>query len=174
MPSLILAEEQEQEEHPLGLLHKHVSWRMILSKVGICMTTHRQDRSRSFFASVCLFAVVMLHAPLAGTFWSSRGAACCTSDHCPIPAHHHRKAPAAPANHMDCGHDMPGMTACALSCCQNPDRPAITPVVFLLPASLNISELATVESAINLSKPLDFSRSIEPLSPPPRFTVAAA
>ena len=138
------------------------------------MTTRHKDRRRSFLASVCLFAVVMLHAPLAGAFWSSHGAACCTSDHCPIPAHHHRKAPTAPANHMDCGHDMPAMTACSLSCCQNPDRPAITPVVFLLPASVNISEPATSESAINLLNPSDFSQSVEPLSPPPRCVSAVA
>src|SRR5260370_30832916 len=138
------------------------------------MPPRHQDRRHSLFASVCLFAVVMLHAPLAGAFWSSHGAACCTSDHCPIPAHHHRKAPAAPANDMDCGHDMPGMTAFTLSCCQNPDRPAVTPVLFLLPSSVNISGPATFESAINLSKPLHFSQSTHTLSPPPRFTVAAA
>src|SRR5216684_8099824 len=83
------------------------------------MQTVRQNRRRSIAASICLLMVVLLYAPLAGAAWSSYQSACCMSGQCKIPAHHHHKAPAVPANHMDCGHDMGGMMACAMSCCHD-------------------------------------------------------
>src|SRR5213078_3865411 len=83
------------------------------------MHTARHNRSRSISASICLLVVVLLYAPLAGAAWSSYRSACCTSGQCAIPAHHHQKTPAEHANHMDCGHDMTGMMACAMSCPQS-------------------------------------------------------
>lgn len=138
------------------------------------MQIARQDRRRSISAGICLLMVVLLYAPLAGAAWSSYQMACCRSGQCPIPAHHHQKAPAAPANQMDCGHDMPGMTACSMSCCHDADRSLIASIAFVLPSSMAAAAAVVIKSPIDLAKPLDFPRSIEPLSPPPRFVSAAA
>jgi len=118
--------------------------------------------------------IALLYAPLAGAAWSSYQMACCTSGQCPIPGHHHEKSPAAPANHMDCGHDMTGMMACSMSCCHDSDRSLFAPIVFVLPPPTANAAVAVTKSPIELANPLDFPRSIEPLSPPPRFVSAAA
>jgi hypothetical protein len=138
------------------------------------MQIARQNRLRSISAGICLFVVVLLYAPLAGAAWSSYQMACCMSGQCPIAAHHHQKTPAAQANHMDCGHDMPGMMACAMSCCHDADRSLITSIAFVLPQSVAVAAPAAIQSPIESANPLDFPRSIEPLSPPPRFLSAAA
>jgi hypothetical protein len=118
--------------------------------------------------------VVLLYAPLAGAAWSSYQMACCLSGQCPIPAHHHQNTPAGPANHMDCGHEMAGMTACSMSCCHDTERSLVSPIAFVLPLSMTVGPSAAIKSLIELAKPSDFPRSIEPLSPPPRFIPAAA
>src|SRR5580692_3871227 len=100
------------------------------------MQTARQNRRRSLSASICLLVVVLLYAPLAEAAWTAYQSACCTTGQCPIAAHHHQKVPAAPANHMDCGHDMPGMMACAMSCCHDSDRSLFNSVAFVLPAPM--------------------------------------
>jgi hypothetical protein len=138
------------------------------------MQTALQHRRRSLSASVCLLVVALLYAPLAGAAWSSHQSACCMSDQCPIPAHHHQKTPAAPANHMDCGHDLTAMMACSMSCCHDADRSLAASIAFVLPPSVPVAAPAVIKSSIELAKPLDFPRSIEPLSPPPRFVSAAA
>jgi hypothetical protein len=138
------------------------------------MTFREQHRRRSISASICLLAVVLLYASLAGAAWSSYQSSCCTSGQCPIPAHHHQKTPAAPANRMDCGHEMSGMMACSMSCCHDSDRSLVTPIAFVLPPSVTVAASAAIKSPIELANTLDFPRSIEPLSPPPRFVSAAA
>jgi hypothetical protein len=138
------------------------------------MTLRDQRCRRSISASICLLVVVLLYAPLVGAAWSLYQSSCCASGQCPIPAHHHQKTPVAPANHMDCGHDMPGMMACAMSCCHDSDRSLVTSMAFVLPPSVAVATATAIKSPIELAKPLDFLRSIEPLSPPPRFISAAA
>src|SRR6202521_5228176 len=127
------------------------------------MQTSRHNRRRSISASICLLVVVLLYAPLAGAAWSSYQSACCTSGLCSIPAHHHQKTPAAPANHMN------GMMACGVSCCHYSDRSLVTSIAFVLPPSVAVAASAAIKSPIELAKPLDYPRSIEPLSPPPRL-----
>jgi hypothetical protein len=138
------------------------------------MQTARQNRRRSVAASICLLMVVLLYAPFAGAAWSSYQSACCMSGQCKIPAHHHQKTPAAPARHMDCGHEMSGMMACTMSCCHDSERSLLTSIAFVLPAGVSAAQSTTISSPIELSKPLDLPRSIEPLCPPPRFVFAAA
>jgi hypothetical protein len=75
---------------------------------------------------------------------------------------------------MDCGHDLSGMMACAMSCCHDSDRSLVTPMAFVLPPSVSEAKTAAIKSPIEFAKPLDFPRSIEPLSPPPRSVSAAA
>ena len=138
------------------------------------MQTARQNRRRSVAASICLLMVVLLYAPLAGAAWSSYESACCTSGQCKVPAHHHQKTPTTPSHHMDCGHEMSGMMACTMSCCHDSERSLLTSIAFVLPAGVSAARSTTISSPIELAKPLDFPRSIEPLSPPPRFVSAAA
>src|SRR5260370_24637716 len=137
------------------------------------MHTARHNPRRSIFASICLLAVVLLYAPLASAAWSSYQSACCKSGQCPIPAHHHQKTPAAPANHMDCGHEMSGMMACSISCCHDSDRSLLASMTFVLPPSATATAAAAIQSPLEFSKPLGFPRPIEPLSPPPRLVSAA-
>jgi hypothetical protein len=75
---------------------------------------------------------------------------------------------------MDCGHDMSGMMACSMSCCHDTERSVVTSIAFVMPPPVAAAEVAETANRIELSKPLDFPRSIEPLSPPPRFLSAAA
>jgi hypothetical protein len=141
------------------------------------MQTVLQNRRRSIAASICLLAAVLLYAPLAAAAWSSYQSSCCMSGQCKIPAHHHHKAPAAPTNHMDCGHDghdMSGMMACAMSCCHDSEHSLVTSIAFVLPPVVAPESSAVITSPIELMKPVNFLRSIEPLSPPPRFSFAAA
>ena len=138
------------------------------------MKIPQQDRWRSFFATLCLVAVVLLYAPLAGAAWSLNSAACCTSGQCPVHGYHHQRAPASSRNPIGCGHEMPGMSKCTMSCCHNSDHPAIAPVLFVLPPAVNVSAPSSFKSSITFFKPSNDLRSIEPLSPPPRLFAAAA
>jgi len=132
------------------------------------MRTASENRRRSLTASLCLLAMIMLYAPLAGAAWSSYQMACCASGQCKIPEHHHHKIPVAPANHMDCGHDMGGMMECAMSCCHDSERSFVASIAFVLSAGVVGAMPAATTSRIEFAKPLDLLRSIEPLSPPPR------
>lgn len=138
------------------------------------MHPHLPNRYRSTVAIICLFAVALLYAPLATTAWSSYKASCCNSDECPIREHHHHKAPATPAHHMDCGHDMASMMSCSMSCCANQERPAVASAIFILPLPFEFAATLGFTRAVSLAISLDSSRSTEPLSPPPRFVSAAA
>jgi hypothetical protein len=145
-----------------------------LGRFGDRMTIRQQNRWRSFHAIACMFAVALLFAPLVAAAWSSYSAACCTSGQCPIHGHHHQHSSSGSENPMDCGHQMPGMAACSMSCCQNMDRPAISPGLFVLPAPLTLAASTIFAPFISLREPQNFLRSIKPLSPPPRFSPAAA
>jgi hypothetical protein len=75
---------------------------------------------------------------------------------------------------MDCGHDMPGMMACSMSCCHDSDRSMVASIAFVLPTAAPLAAPIAIKSPVELAKPLDFPLSIEPLSPPPRFAAAVA
>ncbi len=140
------------------------------------MKIPQQDRRRSFFATLCLVAVVLLYAPLAGAAWSLNSTACCTVGQCPVHGYHHQHSPASSRKQglMDCGREMPGMSKCTMSCCHDSDHPAIAPVMFVLPPAVSVSAPSSLKSCITFSKPSNDLRSIEPLSPPPRLSAAAA
>lgn len=139
------------------------------------MTLRHQSRWRSFVAIVCLVAVVLLYAPFGVAAWALHTGKCCTADaQCPIHGHHHTQKPTSPEHAMDCGHDMSAMAQCNMSCCQNVDRLAIAPVIFVLPVSITVSDAAISESLTALSAPQDSVNSLEPLSPPPRLPAVAA
>jgi hypothetical protein len=138
------------------------------------MTNRQQNRWRSFTATVCLFAVALLFAPLAAAAWSSYSAACCTSGQCLIKEHHHQHSHATSENRMDCGHEMPGMAACSMSCCQDSARAAIAPGLFVLPASIVVAASTNFAPFVDVREPQNFLRSIKPLSPPPRISPTVA
>ena len=75
---------------------------------------------------------------------------------------------------MDCGHDMAGMAQCNMSCCQNPERPAVAPAIFVLPPPVTVSFSNAYEPFVALPLSQVSSHSFEPLSPPPRFSTLAA
>jgi len=143
--------------------------------VGFIVRTKKQERVRSAAAWLCLLAVTLLYAPLAGAALLAYGADCCAGGFCNVPTHHHHKQPPAPSQHsapMDCGHELSGMTSCSMSCCKDPAPPALMPGAFLLP-SLGFAPAAgeTVRSA-RLPSFLEISRFVKPLSPPPRVTAS--
>src|SRR5216684_6255 len=142
--------------------------------IGTSMTRREQQHWRSISAGICLFVVALLYAPLAGAAWASYQSACCMSGQCPIPGHHHQKPPVVLANQMDCVHNMSGIMACAMSCCHDSDRSLVYSLAFVLPPTVAATPWVAITSPIELAKPLNFPRSIEPLSPPPRFISAAA
>jgi hypothetical protein len=124
-----------------------------------------------------LLAVVLIYGPLAGAAWSSHAMACCTDDHCNIPQHHHQKTREHSASNTagttNCGHDMSGMTNCSMSCCQDPDKPVVTAVAFVLPHRAFASASMQVTRSDDAPRAVEIPRSVEPLSPPPRVAAAA-
>ena len=139
------------------------------------MGLKKQERVRIAAAWLCLLAVALLYAPLAGAAWLSRSMDCCAGGFCPMAAHHHQRQQSVPARDsspMNCGHDMgsmSGMASCSISCCQNSARPALIPAVFLLPAVSLSPAAAEVVRPIELASSLELSRFVQPLFPPPRF-----
>jgi hypothetical protein len=132
----------------------------------------RQKRVQLAAAWVCLLAVALLYAPLAGAALLANGVNCCAGGVCPIPEHHHHKeqqAAAKEAAPMDCGHEMSGMTSCSMSCCKDPSRPALIPGAFVLPEVSFAPAAGEVLHTVRLASSMEISRFVKPLSPPPRF-----
>ena len=144
------------------------------SQLGVCVNNRHENRSRSFLAALCLLAVMLLYAPLGAVAFSAYANSCCSSGQCPIKGQHQNHAPAASEHAMDCGHEMPGMASCSLSCCHHPDRPALVPAIFVLPAAFTVSTSVIFEPVAQVRPPLNYLLSSEPLSPPPRSSSAAA
>lgn len=138
-----------------------------------------QSQWRKPGAWICLLALVLLQAPAGAAAWFAH-LGCCNSDHCKIPGHHHdhSKAPAAPApehhpmDHMDCGHETVGMTACSMSCCQKLERPMTAAMTFLLPLPTSFSTPLSATGKVACDFRIELDRHTKPLSPPPRFFVA--
>jgi hypothetical protein len=155
-------------------LEEASKWGII--RVGsVLVRTKRQERVRSAAAGLCLLAVALLYAPMAGAAFLAYSADCCVGGFCNIPAHHHHKQPPAQSEDsapMDCGHDMSGLTPCSMSCCKDPSRPAIVPGAFLIPEQNFLPAAGEVLHPVHLGSPLQISRFVKPLSPPPRFAAA--
>jgi hypothetical protein len=126
-----------------------------------------QDRRGLFAAWLCLLAVALLYAPLAGAAWSAHALDCCTAGFCKIPEHHHKKAPAP----TDCDHGS-GMSNCSMSCCQDQDSPVVTAMTFVLPPLMLVSVPLHATRAMDSPHSIEIPRSIQPLLPPPRIVRA--
>ncbi|MBZ5702992.1 MAG: hypothetical protein LAN84_14250 [Acidobacteriia bacterium] len=123
-------------------------------------------------AGFCLLAVALLYAPFAAAAYSARTADCCAAGRCPISGHHPSQAPAAPGSPMDCGHAMAGMGSCSISCCESPERAAVTPLAFLLPAPAAPIVPAGASEFSTALQTAEIPRTLEPVAPPPRFVAA--
>jgi hypothetical protein len=135
------------------------------------MLTPKQRRLKLVAAYTCVLAVVLLYAPLAGALLLAHGMDCCAGGYCPIREHHHQKqqTPTQDSMPMDCGHDMSGMTACSVSCCQESSRPAVMPVAFVLPLATMLPAAVEMVQPVRITTSLEISQIITPLSPPPRL-----
>ena len=145
----------------------------IIGWYRVLVRKKRQKRVELAAAWVCLLAVALLYAPLAGAALLANGMNCCAGGVCPIPEHHHHKqqqAAAKEAAPMDCGHEMGGMTSCSMSCCKDPSRPALIPGAFVLPEVSFAPAAGEVLHTVRLASSLEISRFVKPLSPPPRST----
>jgi hypothetical protein len=154
----------------------HCGIRLMIYRPGtviVNVNRRSQDRRRILAALVCLLAVAFLYAPFAAAAWSSHAMACCTDGFCNIPKHHHKKAPAHSTASEDCDHAMGGMMDCSMSCCQDPDRPAVTSMAFVLPPVTFAFSAMGVTGAVERVHLLEIPRTIAPLSPPPRIDNAA-
>ena len=147
-------------------------WRGIGQK-PIVIRSSEEPRRRLFAGWVCLLAIALLYAPLVGAAWASSAMACCTSDHCNIPQHHHQKTSPHPVSDPNCGHDMSGMSECSMSCCQSPERPVVTAMLFVLPPLTWILAPIQVAGGVTLLRSAQLPRSIQPLLHPPRVAAAA-
>lgn len=145
----------------------------IMGWYRILVRTKSHKRVQLAAAWVCLLAVALLYAPLAGAALLAHGVNCCAGGACPIPEHHHHKqqqAAAKEAAPMDCGHEMGGMTSCSMSCCKDPSRPALIPGAFVVPELSFAPSVGEVLHTLQLTSSLEISRFVKPLSPPPRST----
>ncbi len=138
------------------------------------LVNHRtQNRCRTLAALVCLLAVAFLYAPFAAAAWSSHAMACCTDGFCNIPKHHHKKAPVHSTASEECDHATGGMMDCSMSCCQDPDKPAVTSMAFVLPPAAFAASAISVTDSVERVHSIEIPRTIAPLSPPPRTDNAA-
>jgi len=137
----------------------------------------KQERVRFAAAWLCLLAVTLIYAPMAGAAWLAHNMdkmACCAGGYCPIAAHHHQKQKRNSSQNsmpMDCGHEMggmDGMMSCSMSCCQNPARPALIPGAFLLPAVNFAPPTDEISHPVLIGSAFEISRFAKPHSPPPR------
>jgi hypothetical protein len=123
---------------------------------------------RAFSAWICLLAGALLFAPYAGAAWVSHAMSCCTGDHCAIPQHHHRRE--APV-HADCDHDGgagASMTECAMSCCQDNERPLMAAMTFVMPPAEVVAAPMPATPAVDAPRSREIPRSVTPLLQPPR------
>lgn len=127
-----------------------------------------------------MLAVALIYAPMAGAALIAHGMDCCTGGYCKIPAHHHKQKtqqtaeqhpPIWHSDGMNCEHEMGGMamTSCSMTCCQDPSRPALVPVAFVLPAASLAPEPSDAIRCLKIAGAIEIQRFARPLSPPPRF-----
>jgi len=147
----------------------------IVSFIGHRMFQASHNATRSISAVICLLAVLLLYTPLGAAAWSSYRSGCCAKGMCSIKEHHHQQPPAAPPqDQMDCGHHGAHMMSCSLSCCHNDEVAAAATAIFVLPRPFVRSVPAPLKSSIAFLQVSDSPQLLEPLSPPPRSSLAVA
>jgi hypothetical protein len=144
------------------------------------MSSLRYNWLRSFGAYACLVAVMVIYAPQGMIAWWAGTGACCKSDYCPIHAHRSSGASSAPDasehNGMNCEHDAAGkagMAACTMNCCHDTEKVLVAPVIFLPNAADEPAEMLAIARVAESRTEIQEKLGSKPLSPPPRFFVAA-
>ena len=152
----------------------------IIDNLRSFVSARKQERVRVAAAWLCLLAVVLLYAPMAGAAWSTRGTMnCCAGGLCPMAAHHHHRQRGTSAKDptpMNCGHEMGGPSSAISSCmcsCKIPARTALLPGAFLLPPANDALVSDELSQPARMANSLEISRFVQPLSPPPRFAAQA-
>jgi hypothetical protein len=123
---------------------------------------------------LCLFALLLFQAPMAGAAVLASGM-CCTGDRCPIAAHHHSSARAEEVA-MVCEHGANGgaekLQNCSMSCCQTTQQSAVHAQVFVLSPDVTSPAFAPLCEAVSLFTYDEEIGSFSPLSPPPKSSVS--
>ncbi len=125
-------------------------------------------------AWVCLFAVILLWAPLWATAWQTDEMDCCKGGMC--VAHRHSKPePARPQQTggeetpMGCtGHGASGMSNCPIACCQESSHTLAPAAIFVMPEPVRIGQPSEATLAAGNFAATEFVQSFPPPSPPPR------
>jgi hypothetical protein len=141
----------------------------------LAVSLRKEKQMRLVGGWICLLAVALMYAPLAGAAWLVNSD-CCAAGFCKVPAHHqaghgaaHTQQMASPDREMKCEHDGNGRMACSMSCCQDSVRPALMPVAFILPAATIVSGPGTTLRPVPVTAVSAIPQFVEPLSPPPRL-----
>jgi len=124
---------------------------------------------RRTLALLCLFALLLLQAPVIGAAMLASGM-CCTGNHCPIAAHHHSSAKTEEAP-MGCEHGTNGVTKfekCSMSCCPTREQSAVHAQVFVLSPDVTPPAFAPLSEAVPLFTYDEEIGSFSTLSPPPK------
>jgi len=136
-----------------------------------CVMRAARHNSRQLFpAWICIFAALCLYAPLAVAAWPA-SASCCDGNRCAVPTHTHGNAKSETGRAMQCKHGAASMANCSMACCQQQEGTPIAPVTFVMPPPVALSAPVADASRVCILEPNEFSRSAEPLSPPPRTSL---
>ncbi len=140
------------------------------------MSLRKEKEMRLAGGWICLLAVALMYAPLAGAAWLVNSD-CCADGYCKVPAHHqarqgtaHTHQMPSPDREMKCEHQGNGRMACSMSCCQDSVRPTLMPVAFILPVATIVSGPGTTLRPVPVTAVSVFPQFVEPLSPPPRLS----
>ena len=127
---------------------------------------------RKFAAAICMFAFLLIYAPVASATFMVVTGSCCAGDQCPIHGHHHSAQHGNSDVAMDCGHEMSTMQSCTMSCCQDSQQPAVHANVYVLTPVEIASVLAPLALATLTLAPSRSSPAFTPLAPPPKTSAA--
>src|SRR5215469_3312592 len=131
---------------------------------------------------VCLLAVMLLWAPVWAMALEASAMGCCADGFCGRATHERQTNqavklhPATAETPMECEHqggaarNKAGAMKCSLSCCHEGSEALAAAVLFILPQTASISVPLGVAWTSPKLTATGFTQSIEPLSPPPRFT----
>lgn len=131
------------------------------------MTLRRHNSQHLLAAWLCLFAALCLYAPLAVSAWPA-SQSCCASGLCAMPEHHHRDADSHSGSSSHCAHHSAGMAGCNMSCCDQQELGPISPVAYVLPASVSLASLDLLARHLPAAPRNKLFVSLDTLYPPPK------
>src|SRR6516165_138269 len=131
---------------------------------------HAGAPEKKLVASVCLFAVLLLWAPLLAGAWQAHGRACCNNGLClahgSLPSHPNAASGSGPdCEHRRTNQKQAGTVNCSMSCCRQSDDFVAASLTFVVPAQSTVFD-ACVTAVLRLSGPTDLVRPLAPPSPP--------